>query len=258
MLDGLPLPLLALLLLAAMIGAHASGYALWSHFAKSREASGPATQDESYILSGVFGLLALLIAFSFSLAIGRFEDRRQLAIDEANAIGTMASRLALVEDDSRQAMLTGLANYAAARVTAGRQIADSDWSEQAIRAERLGDAFATRVLAYVRDRPTVLHGPLLVNAINTMNDTATARRAARAARLPGEVLALLVAFCLVAAATLGYALAPTGRRHLFASTVLFVLLSASFGTILDLDRPRGGAIVVPQDELEAAARKLGG
>lgn len=84
-----------------------------------RAGSNPEAGGESYVLSGAFGLLALLMAFAFSLAIGRYETRRLLVIEEANAIGTMSTRLALLEDRQRVPLAAELEHYAKTRAAVG-------------------------------------------------------------------------------------------------------------------------------------------
>lgn len=253
--NAIPLPLLALLLVTAMLGAHWIAYSLRQR--QIRRSGAGEGGEENYLVSGVFGLLALLMAFAFSLAIGRFEDRRHLALDEANAIDTMASRIELVEEPRRAELHRLLADFAAARTAAGRLQDDASWDASAARADAAGAAFRTAMIDTVRSGPDSNRSILLIEAMNTMLDTATARHAARGARLPGEVLLLLALYCVAGGAMLGYALARSGHRHLVASALLFTALAAAFATIIDLDRPRGGAIVVSQQDLEQVAERIG-
>lgn len=254
MIDNAPLLLIGCVLLMAMLAAYGLGHVLHGVLLRGREDG--ATSDESYVLSGVFGLLALLMAFAFSLAIGRYETRRELVIDEANAISTMASRLSLLDERQSAALRLPLATYARARAEAGKIDDDARWQGATDEAARLGDGFGNLLFATLRSMPPDTRGPVLVQAYNAMGDLATARHAARKARLPEEVLLLLALYCCAGATMLGYTLAGTGRRHTLASLIFFALLASAFVTILDLDRPRGGAILVPQDELEAVARAI--
>lgn len=253
--NAIPLPILALLLVAVMLAAHLAGFKLRAR--RIARTGDPGGSDENYLVSGVFGLLALLMAFAFSLAIGRFEDRRHLALLEANAIDTMASRIELVEQPKRAELIGLLGTFARARAEAGRVQDDASWQANAGKADAAGTAFRDALIASVRTQPESAHSILLVEAMNTMLDTATARHAARGARLPGEVLLLLAFYCIAGAAMLGYALARSGHRHLTASALLFAALAAAFATIIDLDRPRGGAIVVQQQDLEQVAQRIG-
>ncbi|WP_225206301.1 bestrophin-like domain [Novosphingobium huizhouense] len=254
MIDNAPLLLIGCTLLIAMMGCYGLGFVLHAVLARGREDT--STSDESYVLSGVFGLLALLMAFAFSLAIGRYETRRQLVIDEANAISTMASRLGLLDERQRGALMLPLATYARARAETGLIDDEVRWENGVRAAAKLCDGFGDLMFATLRSMPPDTRGPSLTQAYNEMCDLATSRHAARKARLPVEVLMLLALYCCAGAAMLGYTLSGTGKRHLLASTIFFGLLASAFVTILDLDRPRGGAILVPQDELETVARSI--
>ncbi|WP_295528749.1 hypothetical protein [Novosphingobium sp. Chol11] len=222
-----------------------------SHQLQPEESGG-----ESYVLSGAFGLLALLMAFAFSLAIGRYEARRLLVVEEANAIGTMSTRLALLDEGQRSSLAAVLAQYAKARAAAGLQAEDSAWQaahdQTSHRCAQFGDA----LFAALSAMPPDTRGPVLVQAYNAMCDITTARHAARQARLPAEVLVLLAFYCSASAGLLGFTIGKADRRNLISSVLFFALLAAAYITILDLDSPRSGAILVPQEELEAVAKGL--
>lgn len=254
MIDNAPLLLIGCVLLIAMLAAYGLGHILHGVLLRGREDK--SGSDESYVLSGVFGLLALLMAFAFSLAINRYETRRALVIDEANAIGTMASRLSLLDEKQAAALRLPLATYARARADAGKIEDEEAWQNATGEAARLGDGFGNLLFATLRAMPPDTRGPVMVQAYNAMSDIATSRHAARKARLPEEVLLLLALYCCAGAAMLGYTLAAGGKRHVLASTIFFALLAGAFVTILDLDRPRGGAILVPQEELVAVSRAI--
>lgn len=256
MIDDAPLWLVGLLLLVGMLVAFESGLRLHRRVRHLADGTEPGGSDESYVMSGVFGLLALLMAFAFSLALDRFEERRELVVHEANAIGTLHTRLALLPPGDAGVLEQTLARYAATRAAAGRS-EDARRSGQLFGdAETLHDEFGAQLFEVLARLPADARATLLAPAFDAIGDIATERRAARAARLPGGVLALLMLYCVVGAAMLGYTLAGSGGRHRLASGIFFALLAFAFVTILDLDRPRGGAIKVPQYELERIARQL--
>jgi len=232
--------------------------ALWRlGAALHRRAEGGAdTGGESYVLSGAFGLLALLMAFAFSLAIGRYETRRLLVIEEANAIGTMATRLALLEDRQRLPLAAQLAHYAKTRAAVGRNAPEAAWQAAHEASARECGGFGDALFAALRAMPPDTRGPVLVQAYNAMCDIATERHAARSARLPAEVLALLALYCCACSALLGFATGRADWRSGTSSVLFFALLAAAYITILDLDSPRSGAIIVPQEELDTVAKSL--
>ena len=221
-----------------------------------RAGAGTETAGESYVLSGAFGLLALLMAFAFSLAIGRYETRRVLVIEEANAIGTMSTRLALLEDRQRAPLAAELAHYARTRAAVGRNVPDDAWEAAHASSARECGTFGDTLFAALRSMPPDTRGPVLVQAYNAMCDITTERHAARMARLPTEVLALLALYCCACTALLGFTTGRADWRSGISSVLFFSLLAAAYVTILDLDSPRSGAIIVPQEELDAVAQSL--
>jgi hypothetical protein len=96
----------------------------------------------------------------------------------------------------------------------------------------------------------------VVSAVNAVLDTGTQREKAVAARVPGEVMLLLVIFACVACFLLGYMLDAHGHQHRFASGILFLLMGLTIMLILDLDRPADGAILVDKSAMEALVASL--
>src|SRR5262245_35151408 len=99
--------LLAGALLAGFIG----------HAVRLRTTAGlPSEGQEGYIVSGVLGLLALMLAFTLAMAVDRFETRRQLVLEEANAIGTTYLRSQLLGEPHRTRLSKLLVEYTENRI----------------------------------------------------------------------------------------------------------------------------------------------
>ena len=256
MTDQAPLWLIGLLLFAAMFLAYEGGMRLRARIRGRAQGVESGSDDNGQVMAGVLGMLSLLMAFAFSLALNRYEQRRELVITEANAIETLGSRLPLLAPVVRDPLGGQLATYAATRVAAG-QVGDPQRADALFaKGEAIHNALSAQLLASLPQGPADARTTLLVQAVDAVADVAAERRAARAARLPDLVLALLVLYCFAGAGMLGYTLDRSGARHRLASAVFFALLVFAFLTVLDLDRPRGGAILVPQDELERVAGTL--
>lgn len=249
-----PLPLVVALLVMALLLAREGG--AWLHRRFVRGGGSESTTAEGYILSAVLGLLALLVAFTFSLSLSRHEMRRGLVVAEANAIGTATLRLDLLEPAARTELRGLWRDYVEARLAFGAA------ADEAATARALADAAAAQrrlwagTVAALRPIATTAGATALLNPTNEAFDLAGERTAARAARVPGEVLDVLLLYCAVAAATLGYVLAGTREPHRAATGVLFALLALSVAVILDLDRPRSGAIQVSQQPMIEVAAGL--
>lgn len=225
--------------------------------ARGSSASGKGAADGSYVLSGVFGLSALLMAFSLSLAIGRYETRRHLVVAEATALTSMGDRIALLPPERRPLLERDLAAYAQARAETGKIADDAGWEAESAKSEALLDKFTADIYAAIDAGPADTRLPVLVAGIDALGQAAINRHAERAEKLPWQVIALLGLYCIAGAAALGYTLAAVGARHLIGPELFLALLTTVFLTVVDLDRPRNGAILVPQEELLHAAAKLG-
>lgn len=256
-LDDAPLAAVGLLLLLGMLLAREIGGGLHRRLSNAADDGQGGTSDEGLIVSGVLGLLALLVAFTFSLALSRHEDRRELVVQEANAIGTAYMRSQLLDEPYRGELAGRLAAYAKVRLAFGEAAgAERDLLEE--RSEALqGSIWQATVRAVEPIRTTPL-ASLVASSVNSVVDLSAERKAALAARLPSPVLEALVLYAFGAAAIVGYALAGMRSRHRAASLLLFALLTLAILLILDLDRPRSGAILVPQEAMRDMVSSLPG
>jgi len=243
--DTMDLWLIALLLLLALIAARELGG--WLHGATMGRKDGDAEEetDKGFLLSGVLGLLALLTAFTFSLALNRYEDRRVTVVAEANAIGTAEMRVRLLSSPDSARLSRMLQDYARTRLEYGRAAAAEKPGVAARSSALRGKIQAATVAALEPDARTPL-ASLVAPAINSVLDIGAEREALNDARIPGTILFALIAYNLLTAAMLGYALTGARARQRPATAVLLVLLTLAITLILDLDRSQRGTITVDQ------------
>jgi hypothetical protein len=199
---------------------------------------------QEFLATAVLGLLALLLGFTFSLALNRYDERRALVVQEANAIGTAWLRVQLLDDPYRGEMGNALKQYTDARV-AWSDASSGDLGPTVALQEQVWTA--TRRLAHGTTSPVIVRGVL--DPLNEAFDTQAARTAARSARIPGPVLATLLLYAALSMVLLGYIMAINGRRKLVPTVLLLLLLTLAFSVILDLDSPRWGRIQVSQQPL---------
>lgn len=252
---GSPLWLDFLLLLAASGVAFELGRLLGQRLLRKAGGVGSG-EGETHALSGVFGLLALLMAFSFGMALDRYEERRALVISEANALGTFASRIALLPEADAAPIRDLLGVYAQERLEFGSATTEGEAAQSFARADTLHGQIGAAVYASLARAPADPRGPAVLQPFNEAGDIAAERLASREARLPDAVLFLLCLFCVAGAAMLGYSRAGNGNAHRPAALMFLTLLAVAFITVLDLDRPRGGTILVPQQAMERQAEAL--
>ncbi len=208
------------------------------------------TDDESpglgVVDAGVFGLLGLLIAFTFSGAASRFDTRRQLIIEEANDIGTAYLRLDLLPADARTALQEKFRQYLDARLDTYRNVTDREATQAALaRVAELQHQIWTRAVQASRQVPTADAAMLLLPALNAMFDIASTRIATTAIHPPGVIFALLVIVALLCSLLAGYGMAGGRDVRDWVHILGFaVALTVTVYVILDLEYPRLGFIRV--------------
>jgi len=211
-----------------------------------------ADEDFSFVLGGTLTLLGLLIGFTFSMAVARYDQRKSLEEQEANAIGTEYARADLLPaaDAARvRELLQGyleqrLLFYTSRDPLRLRQV---DARTRRLQAE-LWAAVAKHVAAQ-RDPVTALVAAGMNDVLNSQGYT----QAAWWNRIPRAAWALLVAIALFCNVLIGYG--AHGKR---ASLLLIlpIALSVTLFLIADIESPRGGVIRVHPQNLESVAESL--
>ncbi|MEY2883897.1 MAG: hypothetical protein RL490_1621 [Pseudomonadota bacterium] len=245
-LDGIPVWGVGLGLIIAFALAAELGFVVHRKF--GRDGKTGEANDEGQVLSTALLLLALLIGFTFSMALGRFDDRRAQVVQEANDIGTAWLRAGLADNAAGKALQGKLADYAATRIAPAAGT-PQHYAEVKAEGDRLRDEIWTLTTAAISPDRSTAQAAALVSAVNAVLDTATTRETAIDARVPAKVIVLLMLYATVSAFLLGYVLGAYGSHHRGATTLLFILLAMTITIILDLDRPRDGGIKVSQQAM---------
>ncbi len=192
--------------------------------------------------TAVGGLLALILAFSFSMAAERFDMREEVIVKEANALGTAFFRCSFLMPEEQSGCRRDLARYGRLRVQFFEAGHDLGRLQEVIeKSEDLHHAIWDRVERSVpqRDTPSVAQ---LIVSLNELFDLNTDRVAAERRVVPQEITVITIALCFAWSAFAGYAFGLTSNRQFgawlaFAAFVTLVVL-----TTLDLDRPGRGFI----------------
>ncbi len=191
----------------------------------------------------VFALLGLLIAFTFSGAATRFDERRKLIVEEANAIGTAYLRIDLVPAAAQAGLRESFRRYLDARLAVYHALPDLAAAKAELaRANALQqEIWAKAVAAAAGSQPATM---LLLPAINEMIDITTTRTMAAETHPPTIIFVLLFALALLAALLAGQVMASARQRNwIHIITFAFALAGAVY-VILDIEYPRLGLIRV--------------
>jgi hypothetical protein len=194
----------------------------------------------------VFGLLGLLIAFTFSGAAARFEDRRHLIGDETNAIGTAYLRVDLLPADAQPEIRQLFRRYLDVRSTTYLNAEDQTATQAKLDegAALQGQIWAKAWSACQRPTAPPQATMLLLPALNEMIDITTTRVVASQNHPPLVVFQLLASLGLVGALLVGYATSPNNDRSWLHTVIFAAILSLTVYVIVDLEFPRYGLIRV--------------
>ena len=196
------------------------------------------------VLASTVGLLALLLGFTFSLAVERYEARNQAVVAETNAIGTTYLRTWLLPADMQEDTRALLRRYVELLIQEGHvPLADTaaraPLQNQATRISN--QIWAQAIKAAERD-PRLLTSGLFIQTLNAQIDATAARNAELSRHVPEIVIWLILVASLFATGLLGFASGISGERASISAGVLAATLIIVIYLIITLDRPRSGPI----------------
>lgn len=236
--------LLALLLVAIGLG-HRAG--------RGGGASSQQTMKDhvNSIQSSLLAVLGLLLAFSFSLALQRFDNRNAAVVDEANAIGTAFLRARLLPGPADEDARGLLSKYIDLRVRTGAVPFDGPDERKALLAEtcRVQAALWDVTCKASVSTPNSIPAGLFVASVNEMIDSFGRREAAQRRHVPEIILWILFVTVAMTGWVVGFAAGLAGHRPAVVFYALALLIVALTILIIDLDRPRRGLIRVDQANL---------
>jgi hypothetical protein len=209
------------------------------------------------VLTSMFALLGLILAFTYGFTVNRYNERRVAVIIEANALGTAFLRAGLVPDEKAATLRAAILDYARTRVVDEDEWATRDgaksyfrrtleaqsrlWplTEEIIRGGRIDPIEAT-----------------LVNSINEVIDQHTIRFATNKDRLPSPVFWMLILIASASISVAGYNAGLGSFISRWRMSALTFVLAVVMLLIIDFDRPRRGLIRVSQEPLEWAIQGM--
>ena len=194
----------------------------------------------------VFALLGLLLAFTFSGAASRFEERRWFINTEANAIGTAYLRLDLLPEETRAPLRDLFRRYVDLRASVFKNAKTQEDVEASIvkgaelQAEIWKQAMAACRLPAASPQATMLLTP----ALNEMIDITATRQMATRNHPPVIIYVLLAMLALVGALLVGYGTSTNKDRSWFHHVTFAFVITIAIYVIVDLEYPRLGLIKV--------------
>jgi hypothetical protein len=224
-----------------------------SFFHKRRRLEAGVREDFSLILAATLTLLGLIIGFSFSMAISRYDQRQNCEGAEANAIGTEYLRADLLPAADAARVHALLRDYLDERI-----LFYDTRDEQRLRQINATTAQLQIELWNAIHAQAAQPTPIVALIISGMNDVLNSQGSAQAAwwnRIPIEAWGLMAVIAICCNLLVGYsAYRPETEGILIL--VLPVVVSISFFLIADIDSPRIGIIRVQPQNLVSVAQSL--
>jgi hypothetical protein len=203
-----------------------------------------------------FAVLGLLIAFTFTSSASRFDERRKLINDQANALGTAWLRVDLLPEPDREPIRKRMREWVKLTLDVLPRAAELDplaLNAQLRKAQQLQDETWKAAVSAVDRSPKVQYANLVLPPINDWIDLSSTRLQLDNRGLPPLVMPTLVVLSVLASVLVGFGMAKTRRSLLhmlsFAGAIAFSLY-----VIADLNSPRAGLIRV--DSADDAMKQL--
>lgn len=211
----------------------------------------------STLEAGILGLLALMIGFTFSMALLHFDGRRDAVLNEANAIGGTALRARLLPPPYGPESLKLLREYVQIRMDIIHHAPSAETLDPAIdRSNVLQEALWQQAMAAAAKDNGMVPTGLYVQTLNEMIDSQEKRLTAIRQRVPNIVLIALYGVTAVAVAFTGYASGLEARHARLPAYLMGVLVCAVILLIQDIDRPNTGFVRVNQQPMIDAAAAI--
>ena len=211
---------------------------------KHLECGGGKLKDTFGVVDGpIFALFGLLVAFTFSSALTRFEGRRALIVQEANAIGTAYLRLDLLPPSDRDPLQGYFKKYVDSRIRTYELIPNMNAVlKECERSQGLQSQIWKGALEGVAKSPNTLAGMQLIPALNEMIDITTTRSSAMQFHTPMVIFGMLMALSLITSLLVGYQFAGLEKKNRLHPVLFIITISITCYVILDMEYPRLGFI----------------
>jgi len=199
------------------------------------------------------GLLAFMLAFTFNMSATRFDARKQVVVEEANAIGTAYLRAGMLPGHQEE-IRDLLMNYLDVRL---EMVRAGTLAEGIRRSETIHSALWAEAETVARSSPDSIVVGLFVQSLNEVIDT-HARRLAIAVRnrVPGTIWLTLFSVAAVSLGAMGYHIGLSGSKRSVVTIAVAIIFSTVIWLIADLDRPQQGTLTISQQAMMDARQMM--
>ena len=203
---------------------------------------GMVSGDLGSIEGSMLGAMALLLGFTFSIAISKFETRKNFTVEEANNIGTAILRCDMYPDSVRNPLRADFKEYVETRIAYYAVGSNEEKIKQQIeKAGEISDRIWKRVALHSQKPNTLAVTAQMIPAVNAVIDIVTTRDASRISKVPRLVLFVLLALVLISSFVLGSDFHGKKRSRILIFSYALAM-TITLDLIVELDRPREGLI----------------
>jgi hypothetical protein len=241
----------ATMLAIVMVAAWSIGWWSGRHLSKEQREI-PASKFNEAIMA----LLGLLLAFTFSMSLGKHDQRRQMVVTDSNAIGDFYTSASLVKEPIRGKLQGVIRDYTEHRLamTTGPQDAATLQQKLAEVPEKHNRMQLLVEEAVNAQTPVVVP---LVNTLNEVTSSHASRLSAARDRLPWSIVMLLFLTAIVSITLVGRQQGASGEWHPRGTLGYILLVTLTVGVILDLNQPQRGLITVNQEPMQRLLTGMG-
>lgn len=245
MLDSLPMWVMFPLTIVCIALATEAGYRLGRR--RGRRPDHEKEAPVGGLVAAMLALLGLLLAFTFSIAASRFESRREVLLEESNAIGTAYLRTSFLPKQDRDAARQLYRDYVDARLEAVRT---GDLAKVLERSSGIHAQLWSQVHAAGESHPDSESLALYIQALNEVIDLHSKRLMIGVRnRVPEIIILVLYMVTFLSVGTVGYHSGLSGTTRSGAAWAFLLTLAIVIYLIIDLDRPREGLFRVSQQAM---------
>jgi hypothetical protein len=242
--------IVALLLGAAMAAAWRVG---WRRGRDGRAAGLPA--PESRVEDAALALLGLLLAFTFSIALSKYDRRREALIIDANAIGDFYTCATLVSEPARTKLRDAVREYTRLRLELAMRGYGADMKNTLPRFVEMHGRM-TDLVGEALAAGTPIAVPL-TQTLNALTSSYAARLEAIRDRLPDSIVALLLIAATLSAGLVGRQQGISARPSIAGTVSFIAIVVLTVSVTLDLNQPARGLIQVSQEPMQRLLSSMG-
>ena len=215
----------------------------WRLAHKSEERETPVAA----MVASILGLLAFILAFTFSMAASRFDARRQVVLEEANSIGTTYLRSQLLPEPQRSEIVKRLREYTAIRVQPLNMGIMKDLMKQS--DELLKQIWSQAVMAADKDPKSITTGLFLQSLNETIDIHSKRVFIGLRNRIPLSIWIALFSLTLLGMFSIGYQAGLSGTHRSPEMLIMTLSFTLVLYLIVDLDRGQEGFLKVSQQAM---------